>query len=263
MIYNGNMFSFVYKNIDFAHKLDPASQPMEDYSRHLHHFNEIIYFVKGDVEYTVESKTKILKEGDIVVIPPVNYHFASVNSQAEYERYVLKFPTDILPAHLAEKIKTIGPFLTDQKKYAPIFRQMESYYGNYSDDDLVTLFICELLKMLVYLCKEPTYSLIQSRGIIPQLVEYIDENIRTPITLDILADKFNFSKSYISNEFRKYMRIPIMQYVRAKKIMSAHQMILSGEKKHVVAEEFGFEEYSTFYRSYVKIMGFPPNGSDK
>ena len=94
-------------------------------------------------------------------------------------------------------------------------------------------------------------------------VKHIDENIREPITLDSLAENFNFSKSYISNEFRKAMKIPIMQYVRAKKIIAAHRLILNGEKKRVVAEMFSFDDYSTFYRSYVKVMGFSPTDIKK
>lgn len=256
------MFNFVYKNIDFAHKIDPASQPKENYSRHLHYFNEIIFFVKGDVKYTVENKTKNLEEGDIVLIPSLNYHFATVNSKTEYERYILKFPSEFLPSHLIDKMKSGGgePFFTAQKKYSTIFSQLETYYyGNFSDDDLYALFLCELVKMLILLYKEPTYSPTQPRSFISELIDYIDENIKQPLTLDILSDRFNFSKNYIGSEFRKYMKISIMHYIRAKKIIGAHQLIISGEKKYVAAEIYGFEDYSTFYRSYVKIMGFKPN----
>lgn len=255
------MFTFVYNNIDFAHKFDPASEPSEDYGKHLHYFNEIIYFVKGEVKYTVESETYKLSEGNIVLIPAGKYHFATVNSNVPYERYVLKFPSGVLPENIQKKLLTNGSFFSNAKKFLITFRQLDSYYGKYSDDDLYTLFICETTKLLVMLYNEPIYTSNQKNGIIAELVAYIDENIREPISLTTLNERFNFSKSYISNEFRKYMKIPIIQYIRAKKIIAAHQMILSGEKKTTVAEMFGFEDYSTFYRSYVKVMGFAPSES--
>lgn len=256
------MFTFVYNNIDFAHKLDPASEPSEDYSKHLHYFNEIIYFVKGEVQYTVESETYKLSEGNIVLIPAGKYHFATVNSNVPYERYVLKFPNSALTENIQKKLSGSSSFFANSKKFLIMFRQLDSYYGKYSDEDLYTLFICETIKLLVMLYNEPIYTSNQKNGIIADLIQYIDENIREPITLTTLNEKFNFSKSYISNEFRKYMKIPIMQYIRAKKIIAAHQMILSGEKKTVIAEMFGFEDYSTFYRSYVKVMGFAPSGNE-
>ena len=54
------MFSFVYKNIDFAHKLDKPSSPTEEYYKHIHSFYEILYFVTGKVTYTVESESRPL-----------------------------------------------------------------------------------------------------------------------------------------------------------------------------------------------------------
>lgn len=45
-----------------------------------------------------------------------------------------------------------------------------------------------------------------------------------------------------------------MKYVRYKKMIAAHQMILSGEKKRVVANMFGYDDYSTFYRTYKKAI---------
>lgn len=59
------MFSFVSGGIDFAHKLDAASLPTESYYKHVHAFNEIIFFVEGDVDYTVESETRHLFPGGI------------------------------------------------------------------------------------------------------------------------------------------------------------------------------------------------------
>lgn len=257
------MFKFAYKDIDFAHKLDEASKPTEEYYKHIHLFNELLYFIKGDVVYTVEGEEHTLTEGDIVLIPSSNYHFATVNSDVSYERFVLKFPNDILPDYLIERINTQGYFLGNSKKYAHTFDQLDNYYGNYDDDELCALFQCELIRLLVLLCHEPARSTEQSHGVIAALVNYIDANLQAPLTVDMIAEQFSFSKSYISNEFRKHMKIPLMQYVRAKKIFAAHEMILGGEKKHVVAELFGFDDYSTFYRSYVKVMGFPPNAVRK
>ena len=72
--------------------------------------------------------------------------------------------------------------------------------------------------------------------------------------MQTLSDEFHYSKSFITVEFKRQMKIPIMQYVRSKKIIAAHHMILSGTKKHEAAEMFGFETYSTFYRAYKKFI---------
>lgn len=257
------MFNFKYKSIDFAHKFDKTILPSEDFDRHLHYFNEIIFFVSGDVNYTVESNSRKLEPGDIVLITPGQYHYASVNPNVAYERYVLKFPNSILSSYLVSKLKKQASFFTNIKKYHFMLNNLDEYYENYEDDDFYILCICELTKLLVLLCKENSSSPIRQNETTYKIINFIDENIHKNITLDTLAKEFNFSKSYISSEFKKHIKTPIIQYIRAKKIIAAHEMILSGVKKTVVAELFGYENYSTFYREYMKIIGCSPNGKNK
>lgn len=72
--------------------------------------------------------------------------------------------------------------------------------------------------------------------------------------MQTLTERFHYSKSYINIEFKRQMKIPIMKYIRLKKILAAHKMIASGTKKSVAAEMFGFENYSTFYRAYKSLI---------
>ena len=147
------------------------------------------------------------------------------------------------------------------KKFILLFENLEDYFNrNVDRDDVYELFISELMKILVFVGHEKSNPISRKNDTITSIINYIDANIHNKITLDSIAESFNFSKSYISNEFKKYMRTPIMQYVRSKKIIAAHLMILNGAKKTEAAEAFGFDTYSTFYREYVKIMGFAPNG---
>lgn len=250
------MFNFVHGGIDFAHKLDAASSPTESYYKHVHAFNEIVYFVDGDVEYTVESETRVLAPGDLVLISPGKFHFATVNSDIRYERYILKVPDALLPKFLAERIRGLSPFFGNVKEWESVFGRFDSYFehGNFSDDELTAMFLSDTTKLLIMLSKTPSDAPYQTNAVIAEIVKYIDENIRQSISLETLSEAFHFSKSYISTEFKRYMKIPIMQYVRMKKMITAHQLILAGEKKSYVAEQFGFENYSTFYRQYLKML---------
>lgn len=255
------MFNFVYKSIDFSHKIDRPSVPSENYEKHMHYFNEILFFVAGDVDYTVENETFKLSPGDLLIIPSGKFHFASVNLSVPYERYVLKFPDSILSNHLIDKKNSLPTIFNEMKKFILLFENLEDYFNRNADrDDVYELFISELMKILVFVGHEKSNPISRKNDTITSIINYIDANIHNKITLDSIAESFNFSKSYISNEFKKYMRTPIMQYVRSKKIIAAHLMILNGAKKTEAAEAFGFDTYSTFYREYVKIMGFAPNG---
>lgn len=249
------MFNYVHKTVDFAHKLDKPSSPTEEYSKHIHYFYEIIFFVKGNVTYTVESETRKLADGDIVVIPSGRYHFAEVDLSIPYERYVLKFPESVIPECVKDALADRSSFYCNCKKFGGMFSQFDGYIDLYSKDELYSLFLCDVAKLMIMLCHEDaTGNDGKYNEFIKSIIDYVDANITEPITMQTLADEFMYSKSFISIEFKKYMKIPIMQYVRSKKIMAAHQMILSGVKKSEVAEKFNFETYSTFYRAYKKLI---------
>ena len=58
------------------------------------------------------------------------------------------------------------------------------------------------------------------------------------------------------------MKVPIGQYIRNKKIMIAYSLIQKGLKPTQVAENIGFLDYSTFYRTYVKVVGASPSDQE-
>ncbi len=249
------MFNFIYGNIDFAHKIDNSSSPTEEYYKHMHAFAEILYLVSGDVNYTVESDTRKLQAGDLVFIAPGKYHFATVNLDDQpYERYVLKFPEILIPDYLKAGLFAHTPFFADPGSFTEIFKRLDGYIENFLPEEVNTLFNCELARLLVFMNRSANSERQNTNKFIDKIINYVDSHITESITLDSLAAAFLFSKSYICNEFKKHMKIPVMQYIRSKKILFAHSLITNGMKKCEAAEKVGFANYSTFFRAYRKMI---------
>ena len=250
------MFKFVYKNLDISHKLGISSYPEDEYSKHVHYHYELIFICKESLECSIDGDTHLLKEGNIVLIHPGQIHFADVKNENNYERYVLKFSENILPTFLKEKLSNFGSFFNSSSKYSIIFKNFDDYFENFeSDEEKYALFICDIIKLCIHLSNETSFSKHFKHAFIREVLTYIDDHICENITLEGLSKVFLFSKSYISTEFKKYMRTTIMKYIRIKKIIYAHKLILNGEKKSVAARIVGFNEYSTFYRCYSQIIG--------
>ena len=250
------MFKFVYKNLDISHKLGLSSYPEYEYSKHVHYHYELVFVCNGCLEYTIDGDTHLLKEGNIVLVHPGQIHFADVRNENNYERYVLKFSESILPSFLNEKLSNLGSFFNGTSKYSIVFKNFDDYFKNFdSDEEKYTLFICDIIKLCISLSNETSFSKNFKHAFIREVLNYIDDHICEDITLNTLSKVFLFSKSYISTEFKKYMRTTIMKYIRIKKIIYAHKLILNGEKKSDAARIIGFNEYSTFYRCYSQIIG--------
>ncbi len=253
------MFNFTYKQIDFSHEQGYFGDTLKDTSSYSHEINELIYFVDGDVTYTIGNRSFKMKKGDIIFIPPKLRHVVEIYNTMPYEIYSLKFFDNVLPPFILERLFAVRTFIGNYKQLFSMVSGLDLYYNNFSDEELYTIYVCELIKTLIFLLKKPNQQYQQQYNeLISSIISYIDENINLSLTAESISDYFGFSKSYISNEFKKHTNMPIMKYVREKKILLAHNMLLAGKKKLEVAESLGFKDYSTFYRAYTKIMGFKP-----
>ena len=57
---------------------------------HQHDFYEVYFFISGNVEYSVEGKSYLLKKGDLLLINPLELHQPRIGpDQNDYERIVL------------------------------------------------------------------------------------------------------------------------------------------------------------------------------
>lgn len=253
------MFNYAEKDLEYAHKLDAVPAAGPDYEEHYHDFYELFFFVSGSAVYTVETEHHALAPGDALLIQPGKHHYVTFNDASPYERYVLKFPEYLLPDYLKEKFDKRSAFFLNAQKVEPLFRKLDDLYATYESNDLYVLCSHVAVEIVIDLNRlfPDTKPLVADNKITP-ILQYINDNLNRQLTIGHLCEKFYFSQSYICKEFRAYMKIPIMKYIRTKKIVAAHKLIMQGTPPLRAAEKYGYNDYSTFYRAYISVMGYPP-----
>ncbi len=258
------MFKFEYKELDFAHKLDNATSPEDQYTKHMHAFVEILFFVSGQVTYNVEGEKRVLKPGDCVLIQPGKLHFAQVNHDILYERYVLKFPEKFIPKHMKSFFLHSTPFFRISQDGTNLFKSLDIYYQMVNDEDMEIICFSKLMELFVLLKnsheKEQSYD---RSSVVTEITEYIQNHLCENLSLSKISKDLSYSESYISSYFKKEMHTPIMKYIRTKKIIYAHSLISEGAKPYEVCEKLNFNDYSTFYRQYLKVVGVAPSSHPK
>lgn len=91
------------------------------------------------------------------------------------------------------------------------------------------------------------------------MIDYIKDNFTEKISLDILSEKFGFSKNYICGMFSKYLNTSLTCYLT--EIRMAHAQKLLKDSKLLmkeVAMECGYEEYYHFSRVFKAYYGISP-----
>lgn len=90
-------------------------------------------------------------------------------------------------------------------------------------------------------------------------VDYIENNIRQPITIDECANAAGFSKYYFYRLFGIYVGTSIMDYVRKRKLAYAMLEICDGRRILDVALDFGYSSERSFGRAFQQEYGKNPS----
>ncbi len=90
-------------------------------------------------------------------------------------------------------------------------------------------------------------------------IDYIEENLKTEITANELAQKVGFSIFHYYRIFQNIVGIPVMQYVLHRRLMHSLYEISQGNKIIDVALSYGFDTYAGFFKAFKREYNYSPS----
>jgi len=91
------------------------------------------------------------------------------------------------------------------------------------------------------------------------MAKYMQDHFNEKITLEILSEKFNYSKNQIINIFKKDFSQTPIYYLNKIRIQKALYLLeVTSNTTESIAEDCGFQNYSHFYRLFVRENGVSP-----
>lgn len=239
-----------------------------DYQRlkkHMHPFYEILYLTDGEIVYMIEDTEYLVKKGDLLIIDSAKFHYVKDIVRPPYKRICFEFISDFLDNdNLLEDIFSKAPhFILPENSSIPDLLKLIAK----SKDNLPHPYHSALCKSTLNLILLSLYDMNNATNTAKrslskacnEILTYVNDNLTSITSIDQIASNFFYSKSYISHVFKQEMQVGIMQYVRNKKIILANKLIKLGQRPTEVAKECGYENYISFYRSYVTFFGCPPS----
>ncbi|MGN1052815.1 MAG: helix-turn-helix domain-containing protein [Candidatus Scatosoma sp.] len=140
------------------------------------------------------------------------------------------------------------------EKTAAVFRFVEACLRNFSAFN-----VCEkhgfadmFLGMLAKIYPLQSEEKKPSERIIVNVLRYIDGHFAQNITVQNVAEKFGYSKNYLSYLFNKYTGMGFCDYLSRARIVAAMQRMEEdiGERNVTeIAMECGFNSMNSFYRA--------------
>ncbi|MDS9472158.1 AraC family transcriptional regulator [Sporosarcina pasteurii] len=116
----------------------------------------------------------------------------------------------------------------------------------------------ELIEFFIYSVEErnsPTLLHQTVNGVI----QYIDEHIQSPMSVEGLAAKFDVSTSHLSRIFHEHSGITLVEYINIKKVEeSQYYLSFSNQKISDISDDFNFCNQSYYTRIFKKYTGYTP-----
>lgn len=274
-------FNVVGDDLCYHHTVTEASGKEYYHGPEAHQQYEVHFLLGGEVSYIIDGDTYDVKEGDMIFVAPNEIHALVISGDKPYERVVLLFNMDILHQIMVELDATLGAFSYDGKNRFHIINKSE--VKKYGLDKILMSIIGEdgaeshkklgivsrLLRFVIAIDRVTTESKdnfatpTSSDRLVASVTEYVDTHISEPIRLDALAEELYVSKSTLCHRFSSLMNMTVNQYIIAKKMYRANELLHEGMSAQAAAEAVGYDNYTSFFYNYKKLMGTSPNSVDK
>lgn len=248
---------------------------------HVHNFIEINYVYSGKCHQFIDDHEVILKKGNIVIIDTETPHSIENTSQEDIiinilikKKHLLKILSHTQLTH-SLILNFVLTSLSDVKNHNQYI-----VFNNDEDERIRTIIQQILIEKFEH--KSGEYFIIdnlinvlftllvrENKIDIKQLDEHENTNIFSiladidanfmEISLEKLAEKFNYSPSYLSTLIKRETNLTFSQLILEKKLNLAQSLIKNQKDSITVcAQKAGFSNITYFYKKYKEKFGENP-----
>ncbi len=223
------------------------------YYAHFHRNSELYCVFDGTVKVSVNDKTYLLRSGEAVFINSLDLHSYECKEPAEVGialigyRYMrdfrVLFPNNTVSTLLKDKTANMEIFnLIIQLNDKDDFSEFEKFsYAN--------LLLHHITKTYGVGQKETSHKFL-----LIDIIQYIYDNFMQSLSLEVVANQFNYNSVYLSHLFSKYIKIDFRTFV--SNVRMQHVLAMQNDTRYKdksltqLAEICGFNSLSTFQHAF-------------
>ena len=242
-----------------------------------HEYWEFVYVDGGEVRCVVDGETVLLQQGDIIFHSPEEMHETLCNGKQVAAIFSMIFDCSSRAMRFfsGKKIKVPKALRSLLKKIIdeshktfvvseyPLRLLENSPQGG---EQLVRICLEEFLLRLLRHAQAPQRTRLvasaeemNSNALVEEICAYLKANVYGKMTLQMLAEKYHFGKSYLCDEFKKSKGISVIGYYLELKLEEAKRLLREQNTPiHEIAEKLGFESPEYFSRYFRKRVGHSP-----
>ena len=244
--------------------------PLEhNFFLHTHDVCEILFFKKGNVSGIIDATAYKSTKYGLLIFRANTPHRIQIEDNTEYERYDIIFDEKLLANKIFFKLpKDVNFINCNGNNYIiDAFKKLDYYYEHFTGNDLkilITNLIEEILFNLSLLANNDFNNhLITTHPVIGRAIDYINSHYTEDIKIENISKHLGVTKSHLHHLFMENLLISPKKFINIKRLSKAQSLIRMGEPPSNVYLTCGFNEYTTFFRSYVSYFGHRPSEENK
>lgn len=249
------------------------------FEEHRHDFIELVYTQSGKAIHKIDNTVYNVSHGDLLFINYGQTHSFSSDSNMKYTNILLT--PEFLSNELMDSESITALFchsmfaeFSDAPEYST---QCVSFSGNElrKADLLIEMMLDEYkskkvgYKSALHSCTRLLFTMLLRKltiiendkihNIMPDIVNYIDENFSEKLMLTDIAAKTFYNPVYFSRLLKEYCGKSFSAYIKEKRITKAAQLLENTTMSiENVMQSCGYADTKLFYRHFKEIYGTSP-----
>ena len=270
---NGTTFPFI-----ISRELTSGIDNVETVRKALHEAIEIKYFYEGTATLLIGTNPVSVKEGDIVVINPYEFHATVDCGEKRGKYHLFMVPLDFFSDSADSELNLRSLLLVEKNFFKTLVKDERMSkillrivqenaenkpYSAAAIKGLLMEFFCLMLRSYT-LSKEESESFqketLRSYKLIEPALRHIRDNFSESFTVDMMSNLCGLSKHYFCRVFKNVTGKTAMEYLRDYRIKLSDAMLTNTDKSvSQIAELCGFDSVNYYCRCYKNCYGFSPS----
>ena len=240
------------KKRDYSEYYSTSMHPVPE---HFHRSIEFMYCAKGERYFTLGEVSDVLKEGELLIIPPIFLHSFADTDNLCYSNVLPIEYSDVWDNFLGNK--TPECFIISDKDVALDLHKHLIQINNTTNKILRRGIYDYVLGKIMETVKFIDKPKGNAPNFINNVLSFIDEHFNEDLSLNDIALEFGYSKYHFSNLFNKYFKSNLKFYINQVRITKATTLL----RKHSLSEVSnmcGYNNLQSFFYNFKKITGETP-----
>ena len=219
-------------------------------------FLKLIFIAKGSCVIEFEDKRTVSLSCDEVIVINGNIKYCYKDISEDFELII------VAGENLGTKIDKFNYLVEDDYFH---FEDKNSYFRDKFEDVFEELFLgkeysnviinLKIVEMLVHFLREYNVKTEVHKDVnktsMAMAKEYLEANYQKKITLEELSNYCYISKYYFTRQFKKFMGMSAMAYLKKIRLDKAKTMLAETNSTiRVIAEQVGFEDELYFSKTF-------------